>query len=39
VSGTTTFDLDTKDKAYRFYLVWLKLPDGGTAHVNEVKTG
>jgi serine/threonine-protein kinase len=39
VSGTTTFDLDTKDKAYRFYLVWLKLPDGGTAHVNEVKAG
>jgi serine/threonine-protein kinase len=39
VSGTTTFDLDTKDKAFRYYLVWLKLPDGGTAHVNEVKTG
>ena len=39
VSGTTTFDLDTKDKAYSYYLVWLRLPDGGTAHVNEVKAG
>ncbi len=37
VGGTTTFDLDTKDKAYRYYLVWLRLPDGGAAHVNEVK--
>jgi len=39
VSGMTTFDLDTKDKAYSYYLVWLRLPDGGTAHVNEVKAG
>jgi hypothetical protein len=39
VGGTTTFDLDTKDKAYRYYLVWLRLPDGGAAHVNEVKAG
>jgi eukaryotic-like serine/threonine-protein kinase len=38
-SPTTTFDLDTKDKAYRYYLVWLKLPDGGVGHVNEVKAG
>jgi hypothetical protein len=38
-SPTTTFDLDTKDKEYRYYLVWLKLPDGGVAHVNEVKAG
>ena len=37
VNDTTTFDLDTKGKAYRYYLVWLKLPDGGSAHVNEVK--
>ena len=36
---TTTFDLDTKDKAYRYYLVWLQLPDGGAAHINEVKAG
>ena len=39
VSPTTTFDLDTQEKAYRYYLVWLRLPDGGSAHVNEVKTG
>jgi hypothetical protein len=39
VGGTTTFDLDTKDKAYAYYLVWLRLPDGGSAHVNEVKAG
>jgi len=38
-SPTTTFDLDTKDNEYRYYLVWLKLPDGGVAHVNEVKAG
>jgi eukaryotic-like serine/threonine-protein kinase len=36
---TTIFNLDTKDKAYRYYLVWLKLPEGGVAHVNEVKAG
>ena len=36
---TTTFDLDTKDNAYRYYLVWLQLPDGGVAHINEVKAG
>ena len=36
-SGTTTFDLDTKDESYRYYLVWLRLPEGGAAHVNEVK--
>jgi predicted Ser/Thr protein kinase len=39
VGGTTTFDLDTKDKAYRYYLVWLRLPDGGAAHINEVRSG
>jgi hypothetical protein len=39
VEGTTTFDLDTKDKAYPYYLIWLRLPDGGTAHINEVKAG
>jgi eukaryotic-like serine/threonine-protein kinase len=38
-SATTTYDLDTKDKAYRYYLVWLKLPEGGVAHINEVKAG
>ena len=37
VDATTTFDLDTQDKEYRYYLVWLRLPDGGVAHVNEVK--
>jgi eukaryotic-like serine/threonine-protein kinase len=39
VEATTTFDLDTKDKAYRYYLIWLRLPDGGSGHVNEVKAG
>jgi eukaryotic-like serine/threonine-protein kinase len=39
VDGTTTFELDTDDKAYRYYVVWLRLPDGGVAHVNEVKAG
>jgi eukaryotic-like serine/threonine-protein kinase len=39
VGGTTTFDLDTNDQAYRYYLVWLRLPDGGTAHVNEIRAG
>jgi eukaryotic-like serine/threonine-protein kinase len=39
VGAMTTFDLDTKDKAYPYYLVWLRLPDGGVAHVNEVKAG
>jgi hypothetical protein len=37
VGGTTTFDLDTQDKAFRYYLVWLRLPGGGSAHVNEVR--
>jgi eukaryotic-like serine/threonine-protein kinase len=37
VSGDTTFDLDTDDRAFRYYLVWLRLPDGGVAHVNEVR--
>ena len=37
VSGETTFDLDTDDRAFRYYLLWLRLPDGGVAHVNEVR--
>ena len=37
VRGETTFDLDTDDRAFRYYLVWLRLPDGGVAHVNEVR--
>jgi serine/threonine protein kinase len=36
VGSRTTFELDTKDKEYAFYLIWLRLPDGGSAHVNEV---
>jgi eukaryotic-like serine/threonine-protein kinase len=39
VGATTTFELDTKDESYRYYLVWLSLPDGGTAHVNEIRAG
>jgi eukaryotic-like serine/threonine-protein kinase len=37
VGATTTFELDT-DKEYRYYLVWLRLPDGGSAHINEART-
>jgi hypothetical protein len=37
VRATTTFDVDTKDKAYRYYVVWLRLPrEGGQAHIYEV---
>jgi serine/threonine protein kinase len=39
VEATTMFELDTQDKEYRYYLVWLRLPEGGVAHVNEVKAG
>ena len=37
VGATTTFDIDTKDKAYRYYVVWLRLPrEGGQAQIYEV---
>jgi serine/threonine protein kinase len=37
VGATTTFDVDTKDEAYRYYVVWLRLPrEGGQAHIYEV---
>jgi eukaryotic-like serine/threonine-protein kinase len=36
VGPTTTFELDTEGEAYPYYLIWLQLPDGGVAHVNEV---
>jgi len=36
VGPRTTFEVDTKGKDYRYYEVWLQLPDGGRAHVNEV---
>jgi serine/threonine-protein kinase len=39
VEATTRFELDTDDRAYRYYLVWLRLPDGGVAHVNEIRVG
>jgi serine/threonine-protein kinase len=38
-TATTAFDLDTDDQQYRYYLVWLQLPGGGVAHVNEVRPG
>jgi eukaryotic-like serine/threonine-protein kinase len=38
VGAQTTFELDTGGEAYRYYLVWLRLPDGGRAHINEVRT-
>jgi serine/threonine protein kinase len=31
-----TFDLDLGGRSYRFYLVWLKLPNAGTGRVMEV---
>ena len=35
--AATTFDVDTKDRAYRYYVVWLSLPrEGGQAHIYEV---
>jgi serine/threonine-protein kinase len=36
VGSRTTFRLDTGGKDYRYYEVWLQLPDGGVAHINEV---
>jgi hypothetical protein len=37
VETATTFNIDTKDKTYRYYLVWLRLPrEGGQAHIYEV---
>ena len=39
VGPTTTFSVDTQGQEYRYYLVWLRLPDGGRAHINEVRVG
>jgi eukaryotic-like serine/threonine-protein kinase len=39
VGPVTTFSVDTQGKDYRYYLVWLRLPDGGRAHINEVRSG
>ena len=36
VGSRTTFDVDTGGKDYRYYEVWLQLPNGGSAHINEV---
>jgi serine/threonine protein kinase len=36
VRSRTTFDIDTNGKNYRYYEVWLQLPNGGRAHINEV---
>jgi serine/threonine protein kinase len=36
VGSRTTFSVDTGGKDYRYYEVWLQLPDGGVARVNEV---
>ena len=37
-AGTATaFNVDTKGQAYRYYVVWLRLPrEGGQAHIYEV---
>jgi hypothetical protein len=37
VGDLTTFDVDTNDQGYRYYVVWLTLPrSGGQAHIYEV---
>jgi eukaryotic-like serine/threonine-protein kinase len=36
VGSRTSFSVDTDGKEYRYYEVWLQLPDGGRAHINEV---
>ena len=36
VGSRTTFSVDTGGKDYRYYEVWLQLPNGGRAHINEV---
>jgi eukaryotic-like serine/threonine-protein kinase len=36
VGSRTTFRLDTGGEDYRYYEVWLQLPDGGVARINEV---
>jgi len=36
VSAETTFEVDTHGQHYQYYEVWLQLPNGGRAHVNEV---
>ena len=38
VGATTTFDIDTNDTPYRYYVIWLRLPrfEGGQAHIYEV---
>jgi serine/threonine-protein kinase len=37
VGSRTTFSIDTSGMDYRYYEIWLQLPDGGRAHVNEVR--
>jgi serine/threonine protein kinase len=37
VGDETAFKVDTKGRRYRFYEVWLQLPDGGRARINEVR--
>jgi eukaryotic-like serine/threonine-protein kinase len=37
VAGSTTFSIDTQDKNYRYYMVWLRLPSReGQAAISEV---
>ena len=38
VGEETTFDVNTKGKRYRFYEIWLQLPNGGRARINEVRS-
>ena len=36
VGTRTTFRIDTGGKDYRYYEIWLQLPSGGAARINEV---
>jgi serine/threonine-protein kinase len=36
VAQRTSFEVDTRGEAYRYYLIWITALDG-TAHVNEVR--
>lgn len=36
VQRKTTWKVDTRDRSYRYYVVWIRLPNAGVAHVNDV---
>jgi len=38
IGERTTIELDTGDRAFRYYVVWITSLDG-SAHLNEVRSG